>query len=131
MTNLVGQEPWELRGANEARIRALEKRLDEIATTYALLLTSGVGQPQIIIADTQVVNADGSGNADIVYDTAFPNDTLMAVCNESQGIDRIAVPRDPAGGSWTASGFGVNIRVASTGAVVSGTHRVNFIAIGY
>jgi hypothetical protein len=124
-TNLFGQEPWELRGTNDARIKALETSLAAIAKA---ILTSTAGVQ--IRQGSTIVTTDAGGIATVTYDTPFPTATLNVVCVESQGGDFLAGPRDPASGTWTTTGFDVIVRVASTGAVSAGAKRINYIAIG-
>lgn len=82
VANLAGQEPWELRGANDARLRALEARLvtaeAELAvvnlvawTTWAPVITQGNTPSKTTVRATyQRIGRAIIANFDVSFTTA-------------------------------------------------------------
>ena len=81
----------------------------------------GAGRRKIIRQASVVVTTDGAGNATVNYATAFPNGVLSVVAAAGAALGPIQV-RDTG---LTLSGFTVST------SVLSGNHRVNYVAIGW
>lgn len=118
MNNLIGQEPWELRGANDARIRALETKLalidTGIWTDYTPVVTQlGVVTKTIAYARYQRVGRKitvnffltltGAGTTNNILTISLP--VTAASANGVNGSGRYydASAFQSYGGSWVGT----------------------------
>jgi hypothetical protein len=139
--NLVGQEPWELRGANEARIRSLETIAQGTSwTTYTPQLTASTTNPTLgsgsvaqgrwqragrIIACQFYIKFGSSGTAQGVglYRVSLPVTSAPAASAPTR------TSSFPAGVGWGFNGAanlqyaGVELAAAGPGGIVD---RVEF-----
>lgn len=75
-----------------------------------------------------VVTLDGSGNAAVPFQTAFPNGIIAVTASNG---DLNATPAYPNVGGKTAAGFSMNWQHPSGTSMAGATVRVDFIALGY
>jgi len=92
--------------------------------TGKLLKSAGYG----IRYASVVVTTNVSGDASIVYSTAFGTNTVaVIVSNGDYNVGNLIIAIN---GSPSASVFNINVRIADTAAVYVGTLRCNYIAFG-
>lgn len=129
--NLIGQEPWERRGENDARISVLLTRIGALESTVAAMANfiKATSTGRLIQSGSSVVITNGGGGATITYPTAFAAAPVVMACNGDasaaddwlMGITNSLV---------TTTNFEVVV-VNHTGARVGGAlMRVNWTAFG-
>jgi hypothetical protein len=137
---MVGQDQWELRGAGDARIKALETDVATAETTLALknarvLDTTGAEAPTTTAYQLQMGTTVGTTNASgvltVIFPTAFP--TALVTVVATMGFDNAAilVTSDNYATDNTVTQFVVRSYAHDGVAQASTTIRVNWLAMGY
>jgi hypothetical protein len=140
--NMVGQAEWELRGANDGRIKAAESRLVTAESGIVQRLKmSGVGAALVsdpppavatnqflIQAATVVINFSG-GNGSVTWPVAFPTGVLTVLTSngDSAAINYALFSTH----TTTTSGTSIVCINSGTGVGIDGLVRVNYMAIGW
>lgn len=110
---LLGQEPWELRGANDARLRTLETAVAAVNSR--------------VVAGRTAITTDGSGRATISFPTAFAVAPVVTATISSGGT---------AGATWVnligaagTSSFVVQINSSSGAVGAGGGYTISWVAV--
>jgi hypothetical protein len=132
--NLAGQEPWELRGANEPRLRGLEvagaSRVSSLGATDAFFASPPAGSSGLwkIQAGTSVITYATGGNT-IAYAATFPGGVVGTII--CAGDDGAYMPVNVASGQTTAH-FKVKVYDAAGAELgAGGLYRVTWVAVGW